>query len=352
MNIHTLSPLLIILAIFSLVGCAQKEINWDLKSPDKSIKILLTWQTNDTTLSELSYKVISESDSGSVTVIMNSPLGITREDQDFSRGLIPGKERNVSESDETYKMITGKASEIRNHFNALTVPFTTASGKMMEIDLRAYDDGIAFRYRFPENDSMVYTVTGESTGFTIPMSGKSWIQPYDAVTQYSPAYETYYGNGIEISSKSPGREGWSFPALFETKGFWILITEANLGPNFYGAHLQPEAGGGLYQIRLPEKEEARRLYPAEPISTLPWTSPWRMAIIGKTPAAIIESNLVNNLNDPSIVEDQSWIKPGKASWSWWSDNPSPTDYQKQTVFVDLAATMGWEYILVDANWDR
>ena len=89
----------------------------------------------------------------------------------------------------------------------------------------------------------------------------------------------------------------------------------------------------------------------EPSWTLPWATPWRVIMVGTTPAPIVESTLVENLNPPSIVADTTWIKPGRASWSWLFDPPSPQDCTKLKAFVDLAAEMGWEYTLVDANWD-
>jgi alpha-glucosidase len=73
-------------------------------------------------------------------------------------------------------------------------------------------------------------------------------------------------------------------------------------------------------------------------------------VLGDSLAAIVESTLVTDLNDPTQMPDTAWIRPGRVAWSWWSDNPSPKDGAKQKKFVDLAAEMGWEYVLVDANW--
>jgi hypothetical protein len=79
--------------------------------------------------------------------------------------------------------------------------------------------------------------------------------------------------------------------------------------------------------------------------------PWRIIIVGASLASIVESTLVEDVCEPSRLKDTSWVKPGRVAWSWWSDNPSPQDGAKQKKFVDLAAEMGWEYVLVDANWD-
>ncbi|MBR9999056.1 MAG: glycoside hydrolase family 97 catalytic domain-containing protein, partial [Cyclobacteriaceae bacterium] len=91
--------------------------------------------------------------------------------------------------------------------------------------------------------------------------------------------------------------------------------------------------------------------PAEPTGSFPWVMPWRVIITGQKLSTIVESNLVTHLAEPSEVEDISWIKPGRASWSWWSDHDSPQDYNELIPFIDLAVEMGWEYSLVDANWN-
>jgi alpha-glucosidase len=84
---------------------------------------------------------------------------------------------------------------------------------------------------------------------------------------------------------------------------------------------------------------------------LPWTLPWRVVIVGDRAGHILESDLVNNLAPASRVADTSWIKPGRAAWSWWSASDSPKHAEALNAFTDFAAEMGWEYALVDANWN-
>jgi hypothetical protein len=79
--------------------------------------------------------------------------------------------------------------------------------------------------------------------------------------------------------------------------------------------------------------------------------PWRAIIVGDTAGQILESDLVLDLAPPSRLQDTTWIKPGRASWSWWSDSDSPKHAAALNRYVDLAADMGWEYSLVDANWN-
>ena len=124
--------------------------------------------------------------------------------------------------------------------------------------------------------------------------------------------------------------------LFRTSDSWVLVTESGLDRTSYGVHVQQRAEGGLYRVRLPEEEETYGVAPQAAAITLPWLSPWRVIIIGSTLGTIVESTLVSDLAQPQAFSDVSWIKPGRVSWSWWSDMASPRDYQKVFPFVDLA----------------
>jgi hypothetical protein len=101
---------------------------------------------------------------------------------------------------------------------------------------------------------------------------------------------------------------------------------------------------------MPEFDETYGVAPQFPSSALPWQTPWRTLIIGKNPGVIQESNLVYNLSRPCALKNISWIRPGRVSWSWWSDASSPNDYNKLVPFIDLAYKMGWEYSLIDLGW--
>jgi alpha-glucosidase len=156
---------------------------------------------------------------------------------------------------------------------------------------------------------------------------------------------------VAAGDPSPGAAGWAFPALFELPaGRWVLLTEAAVDGTYCGCRLAQKSPDGVYGIRFPDAAEGNGQGAVEPTSTLPWSTPWRVIMVADSPAGIVESTLVTDLNPPSRVEDISWIKPGRVAWSWWSDHDSPQDYGKMREFVDLAAEMGWEYFLVDANW--
>ncbi len=347
-NILSIAGILIILV---LMNCQTNIRTWDISSPDGRIHFQLIHEKISDSTSTLTYNVTIKTESGEKKLIDNSPLGIVRKDGVFTDQLSFVEESATAEVEDSYEMISGKQKSISSHGVEKSVIFENNQNKKLVIDFSAFNDGVAFRYRFPEEDTLERTVIGEITSFNMAMDGKKWIQPYDTVTKYTPAYETYFRNGIPIGTKAPGKEGWSFPALFEMDGSWVLLTESDLQDNFYGAHLEPDAPDGKYMIRLPEPEEALNTGPVVPTHSLPWTLPWRVILIGEKLNTIVESNLVNHLATPSVVKEISWIKPGRASWSWWSDHDSPQDYNELIPFIDLAADMGWEHSLVDANWN-
>jgi hypothetical protein len=296
----------------------------------------------------LEYKV----DCAGREVVAYSPLGIVRTDQEFAdnlRFVEMMKQRSV---DETYTMPHGKRRICRNHCNESIVKLRNDSGARLELVVRAYDDGVALRYHFPESSEQSYTITKELTGFQLPVGGKVWLHPYDKTTKYAPAYETYFSDRVPVGTPSPNEEGWAFPVLFQNADAsrWGLITEAAADGTYCGCRLEQKAPGGLYRVRFPNEGEGNYTGQVNPSSTLPWVTPWRVIIMGESLGTIVESTLVTNLNPPSIVEDTSWIKPGRASWSWLFDHDSPQDHDKLRRWIDLAAEMGWEYSLIDANW--
>ena len=157
--------------------------------------------------SQLQYEVACDKQ----TVVSQSPLGISRKDQSFVDGLKFVEAGDVKTIDETYTMMSGKRKTCRNFANEQTLVFQNADGAKVELIVRAYNDGVAFRYRFPEQSQDKYTVTGESTGFRLPAGGKVWAHPYDKPTKYTPAYETYYVNGVNVGTASSIEAGWAFP---------------------------------------------------------------------------------------------------------------------------------------------
>jgi alpha-glucosidase len=286
------------------------------------------------------------------TVLEASPLGIARTDQSFVEGLVLAQAGPGTRVDETYTLLTGKRLRPHNFANQRVLTFSNPQGARLELELRAYDTGFAFRYRFPELDEASRTISDELSGFHVPAGSRAWLLPYDPPGMFTPAYESFWRHDVAAGTTSPTAAGWCMPALFRTpSNHWALLMDTNVSGSYAAMHLQPQAAQGVYRVRFPEPGEANGLGGTLPSSSLPWATPWRVVMAGVDPGAIVDSTLMTDLAEPSVVSDTSWIVPGRASWSWWSSDPSPTDYQALTAFVDLARDMTWEYTLVDAGWD-
>uniref|UniRef100_UPI003592F2E7 glycoside hydrolase family 97 protein n=1 Tax=Aquiflexum sp. TaxID=1872584 RepID=UPI003592F2E7 len=299
--------------------------------------------------SGLIYEVFSMEEGNKKSILLPAPLGLMREDQGFYSGLVFEEISGPTGHTDEYTMLTGKRLDNRAEAEEMTLIFSNQQGSLLNLIVRAYDEGIAFRYVFPEKHEGKFKVVKEFTGFHLDELSKKWIQPYDSITNYSPGYEKYYTNGEPLDTQPQYNNGWCFPALFETAGHWILLSESDLDKGFYASRL--EGNGSKYSMAVPLEEEAFGQGAIYAESTLPWEMPWRFITVSKEISGIVESNMVHHLASPQMDMDFSWVKPGRASWSWWSDNDSPQDFQKLKTFIDFSSEMGWEYSLIDANWN-
>jgi hypothetical protein len=192
-------------------------------------------------------------------------------------------------------------------------------------------------------------VTGESTGFRLPPGTRGFLTAHEPAG--APNYQNPWQQNLALGTPSPSAAGWSFPALFRTaEERYLLITEANLDGSYCATHLAAESTDGVYRVAFPQESEAHGVGAVTPSAELPWATPWRVVMVGDRAGVIVESNLVTDLADPSVVTDTTWIKPGRASWSWWSDESSTKSYGQVAAYIDLAAKFGWEYSLVDQGW--
>jgi hypothetical protein len=331
-NYSNLKSFVLIIALLTVVsGFAKNQSSWSLSSPDKKITVQLL-----TEKSKLVYQVQRIQNGKIISVIEKSPLGLIREDQQFSENLIPVSQSKVINIDENYEMKIGRQLKIYNLANEQVFTFKNDKGSLIQVVFRVYNDGVAFKYVFPEKSEKTYTITNELTGFKVPVNGKCWIEAYDKPSKWTPGYELYYQNEIPIGTISPSEYGWAFPALFNSNGNWILISEANLKANYCGSRMEAKADNGMYKLRFPDPQDGLGLGAVNPSSTLPWDMPWRTIAIGNSLSTIYESQLIQNVSDKQMDSDFSWVKPGRSSWSWISNPPSSHQYAPLKDFVDLA----------------
>ncbi len=341
----------IFISLFSLSCSNDHENSWQVESPNKDIKIILH-KGIKTDTNGLFYSVLLK-DNDSYKVFMdNSLLGIERADSKFVKGLELVKSEKSIDQKIKYSMVSGSRKSYENTYNEIRLKFKNIDHKNVDIVFRAFDNGIAFRYEFQEDSSKVVQITSEHSSFHFG-NGNFWAHPYDTITKYSPGYETYYKSSLKIGTNAPeNKNGWAFPMLFETKDHWALVSESGMDDSYGASHIYGNCTDGIYKIKFAEAKEARGFYNNILSLELPGKTPWRFVTIGNKLSDIVESHMVTDLAKPNVLNETNWIKPRRASWSWWSESDSPLDYNALVPFIDLASQNGWEYSLIDANWNE
>ena len=277
-------------------------------------------------------------------VLPEVELGVQRSDGDFAHQLkLAGKSTSRPVHD-AYISLHGKKANCVNDANEVTLHLANPGQQHIDVVVRAYNDGIAFRYIFPDKTAGTFQMKDELTSFHVPDSSKRWLQKF--VRSYEGFYPEQDGNF------KTGE--WGYPALFQTagNGAWALITEADMDRNYCATKLtNTQDAPSAYKLTFPSAGDGNRTGDVTPSFSLPWQSPWRVAIIGGL-ADVVQSTLVDDVSKPQIQGDFSWVEPGISSWVYWAYNHGTKDYQKLTEYTDLAARMGWKYTLFDWEWDQ
>ncbi|MDB6108685.1 MAG: Retaining alpha-galactosidase precursor [Pedosphaera sp.] len=346
-----LSLALLPATLFAAALRAADTNSWSLASPDQRCVISVSLGK----AADLSYEVRRE---GKV-VVEQSPLGLQRDDQNFEHTLVFDHVGETERRREQYELFAGIVPRVDHYLNHRSLVFRNSNDALIEIELAASSEGVAFRYHFTGSSNDIRTVRSESTGFKLPTGTRGWLQPYHTASAYTPAYEDFYFNVSpgELPPQSRAKPlGWCFPALFNVPGVatWVLLTESGTDGSYCASHLAADSSNRVYRIAFPSAKEATKgqtnQYGPEPRHTLPWTMPWRVMVMGKSAGDIAMATLVTDLAPPSHITDTSWIHPGRASWAWWSYPEGPATAERFDEFTDFAARMGWEYTLFDAGW--
>jgi alpha-glucosidase len=251
-----------------------------------------------------------------------------------------------------------KSRLIRDRFNELTIDFK----KEFSLDFRAYDDGIAYRFR----TRLPGSITVASEEVVIDFVGD--------YTVYFPEEESFMTHQERLYkilplSKITSKQMASLPSLVETdEGIKVVITESDLWdyPGMYitGSEKSPHCLQGTFPgVALEEKRENDRnirvTKRADYLAVTKGTRgfPWRVFVIAFRDEALVESQLVFQLARPLQLKDTSWIKPGKVAWDWWNANnilgvdfPAGINTDTYKYYIDFAANYNLEYIILDEGW--
>ena len=317
-----------------------------LASPNGMIKVSFTLNENGKPFYSIKFR--------DKTVLLSSQLGLVRDDADFSQKLKLLKTSSIEKVRDRYQLLTAKRYDITYTANRKAFHLKNQDGHLIDIVFQVSNDGVAFGYEFAEKSSDVKKIRSEVTSFHFNKGTRAWLQPkMEAQGGWEhtfPSYEAHYMMDIAAGTSSPGPNGWVYPAMFEWSGVWLLITEAALGRTYCGTSLQQHSPNNEYKINFPEQPEVFPNGALNPESTLPWKTAWRIISIGSL-KTIFESTLGTDLALAAKNTDTSFIKPGKASWSWILKKDDSTTFSVQKKYIDFAADMKWQYCLIDANWD-
>jgi alpha-glucosidase len=344
----------VVCGAFAVAGgariAAQGEPTATVTSPDGAIVMTVSRvASGGAGATRLAYQVTFNGE----PVIAASALGIELDGQPPMGPAMSVVSVTPSDVDETYTLPVGKTREVRNHYRAMTVELREpeAPGRRMALDVRATDDGVAFRYRVPEQDHVGdVRITNEATEFQLAGDATTYplfLRGYR--TSWEDDYQTLPLSGINPANLI------ALPFLTWLPGHaYIAIAEADLH-QYAGLYLRHSARSArsLVAQLSPQVDDAT----VAVTGRAPIETPWRVIMIGRDPGTLIESNLIVNLNAPSAIADTSWIEAGKSAWDWWSgeqaDGVSFTPGMNTATmahYIDFASASGLEYMLVDAGW--
>ena len=303
-----------------LAGCDPESV----RSPDGTVAAVVGVDSG-----RLSYGVALDGR----CVLEKSPLGVTVDGRDLGEGVKLGAPKSRSFS-ETYEFM-GNRKTVVNKFKETVWPVLCAkSGKeLMKLEVRAFDDGVAYRYRL--KDGVPRKIAGEASAWTFPKGATLWYQV--GVGSYESPYMS--------SSVENLPEGKTLCLPITAKlagGGYVLITEANLY-NYTDLAVRPAGARRLAAYFHADKNGFEQSGEA--------VTPWRVTLVARDLNALANSDIVKNLCPPPIdpsIAQKDFCKPGRCIWQWLpADSPV---YSEQHDWYDKTKQLGFEYYLIDDGW--
>ena len=297
-----------------------------VKSPDGRIQVSLSWDGN------FSYHVSLDNK----LLITHSRIGFAVKGQstDLDQRLLGTKESYHRGS---WEDKFGTERKVADNWNQLTLTYV-GNGGTIDFVIRVFDNGVALRYGLVDKSyGNPFQIDTEETEFNFAGDFRAWTG------DPSPCAENNYPE--RKVSQTPNQS--VLPALVQTPNGFIEIAESDL-TNWAGMFVK--ANGNGLKVDLANRKDGRG---AVSIAT-PCQSPWRVIMIARTAKDLLANNLVKTLASPNKIGDTSWIKPGITAWDAWWANSIQTRGTTEThrPYIDLAAKMGWPYMLCDWGWNE
>jgi alpha-glucosidase len=277
-------------------------------------------------------------------VIAWSRLGV-----EFINGDAPGARYRVGDVerasvDATWEQPWGERRIVRDRHNELLVSFVSDTGNAFRVRVRAFDDGIGFRYEFGGQGDVA--IRGELTEFNIAGEGTAWWQPADGETRYEHLYR---------STRLPAMEKAHTPVtVVRDDGLHLSLHEAAL-VDYAAYSLEPTGEGGFRAVLRPWSDGVAVR------TSRPFVTPWRTIQVSPDANGLIDSDIVLNLNEPNVLDAAAWITPGKYVGIWWEmhlglktweagpRHGATTEHAKR--YIDFAADYGFAGVLVE-GWNK
>ena len=283
------------------------------------------------------------------TLVAPSHLGFRLDDEELGANMTMGKVGRSSK-DETWTQPWGENETARNHYNELTVDYREHTGRLMQVVFRVFNDGFGFRYNLPSQDKRKeYCIQDELTEITLAHDAKAWsIQ----------SNHTAYFEGIYTADLLSKKDTVCTPLTIEYENdLFLAIHEAAL-EDYASINLTPRSGddGSVRLLTaLTPWRNGVKVYAKGELK-----SPWRTMIISKTAGGLLTSDLMLNLNEPSRIEDTSWIEPGRYIGIWWSIDKKQNTWEMGPThgattgnvkrYMDFAARHGFSGVLAE-GWN-
>lgn len=295
-------------------------------------------------------------------VVLSSALGFKSNIADFTKDLnILNDNSGQKAKTMKYSLRQTKATDIVANGSSAIISVENKKEQRMDVEFFVKDNDIAFRYLIPEqkrSHAKCIVIESETTSFLLPDGTTTFIcpqiHPGTGFERTKPSYEEEYVPDDAMNKPSRFHQGYTFPCLFketiDNAPYWVLISETGVTGEYCGSHISDFKAGQGYAIAFPQQGENNGFGSTTASFSLPGNTPWRTITIGSSLKPIVETTIPYDVVNPLYKPTEDY-KAGRYTWSWliWQDNSM--NWNDQIKFIDLAAEMGYEYILVDALWD-
>lgn len=297
-----------------------------------------------------------------------SPLGLNTNIGDFTKDLSLSNSSAVEPVKTDYTLYNIKRKNNHYEANQQIYTFSQNGKEVLKAIFQVSNSNIAFRYEILNSmkEAKCAVVNDEATGFFMNDGTTTFFCPQmgemTGFARTAPSYETHY-TADETMGKNGWGQGYTFPCLFKAPGnndrpVWILVSET--GVNNYPGCKIVNNGAGNYKISFPSQKENNGYGSTGAQISLPDKTPWRTLTVSDNLKDIVETTVTWNVlsteqnNDARINKMREAHKAGygRGAWSWIIADDASCNFDTQKEYIDFAAAMGWESLLIDAQWDR